>query len=404
MTVNLAEVDLSASEFWMGDPYPTLKWLRNNDPVYRHPAPPGGRPFWAVTKYDDIVSISKTPSTFVSAQGIGLVEQGETRVAPPTLVDLDDPDHKWMRALVSKGFTPLTMRRLEPHVRELVTGILDRAGRLRECDFVAEIAAQLPIAVIGEMLGVPREDQHLIKEWSDAISEGIAGGSDGGFSTGALAAMGQMFGYLAQMQEDRETAPREDLVSILMQAEVDGQKLTLAERQGFFLLLEFAGNETTRNVISGGMLALSENSDQKARLINDPGLTQTAVEEMLRWTSPVTHFRRTAMRDVELGGRQLREGDWVVVYFGSGNRDEETFADADRFDVGRMTNYHIAFGGGGPHFCLGAALGRLEIRVMYEELLKRFPDVDLVGPPERTPSNFIRGFTSMPVNVGRERR
>ncbi len=369
MTVNLAEVDLSASEFWMGDPYPTLKWLRNNDPVYRHPAPPGGRPFWAVTKYDDIVSISKTPSTFVSAQGIGLVEQGETRVAPPTLVDLDDPDHKWMRALVSKGFTPLTMRRLEPHVRELVTGILDRAGRLRECDFVAEIAAQLPIAVIGEMLGVPRE----------------------------------MFGYLAQMQEDRETAPREDLVSILMQAEVDGQKLTLAERQGFFLLLEFAGNETTRNVISGGMLALSENSDQKARLINDPGLTQTAVEEMLRWTSPVTHFRRTAVRDVELGGRQLREGDWVVVYFGSGNRDEETFADADRFDVGRIPNHHIAFGGGGPHFCLGAALGRLEIRVMYEELLRRFPDVDLVGPPERTPSNFIRGFTSMPVNVGRER-
>ncbi len=404
MTINLSEVDLSTSDFWMGDPYPTLKWLRENDPVYKHPAPVGGRAFWAVTKYDDIVAISKNPSTFVSAHGIGLVEQAALGAAPPSLVDLDDPGHKWMRALVSKGFTPGMIKRLEPHVRELVTDILDRVAGLRECDFVAEVAAQLPVAVIGEMLGVPREDQHLIKEWSDAISEGMAGGADGEFSSDALSAMQHMFGYLAQMQEDRATAPRDDLVSILMQAEVDGQKLTLAERQGFFLLLEFAGNETTRNVLSGGMLALSENPDQKARLISDPGLMQTAAEEMLRWTSPVTYFRRTVVRDTELRGQQLREGDWVVMFFGSGNRDEETFADADEFDVGRSPNPQIAFGGGGPHFCLGAALGRLEIRVMFEELFKRFPGVDVVGPPQRTPSNFIRGFTSMPVDLGREQQ
>jgi cholest-4-en-3-one 26-monooxygenase len=209
--------------------------------------------------------------------------------------------------------------------------------------------------------------------------------------------------YLAGMQEARREAPTDDLVSLLMQAEIDGRQLTETAQRGFFLLLEFAGNETTRNTIVGGLLALDENPEQAELLRQDPGLIPSAAEEMLRFVSPVTHFRRTATRDTELRGRQIREGDWLVLFYGAGNRDPEVFADPDEFDVTRHPNPHVALGGGGPHFCLGAALGRLEIRVMFEELLRRFPDVELAGPPTRVRSNFIRGVKSLPVRLGKDR-
>jgi len=318
------------------------------------------------------------------------------------LVTMDDPAHKWLRALVSRGFTPGRIRTMESHVRALTTAVLDDVSGREQIDFVEDVAALLPSYVIGELLGVPREDQHLIKAWSDGITEG-GGGGDGQSEVG-FAAIGEMMSYLSGMQEIRRQSPTDDLVSLLMHAEIDGQQLSEQAQRGFFLLLEFAGNETTRNTIVGGLLALLENPEQRALLRGDPDLIGSAADEMLRFVSPVTHFRRTATTDAELRGRHVREGDWLVLFYGAGNRDPDVFPDPDRFDVTRHPNPHIAFGGGGAHFCLGAALGRLEIRVMFEELLRRFPDIEAAGPQTRVRSNFIRGIKTMPVRLGEDHR
>ncbi len=391
--------DLTQPEFWMADPYPTLAWLRRNDPVHRHEVE-GTQPFWAVSRHQDIAYVSKTPEVFCSGRGVGMVLVTGARPQAANMVEMDDPRHRFLRALVQSGFTPGAVGRLEAHVRELTTEILDTAAEIPagEVDFVDDVASRLPSAVIGELLGMPREDQHLIKEWSDVITDPDPSAT----VADRMAARDAMFAYLGRMQEGRAGAPRDDLVSLLMQAEVDGEALTLPEQQSFFMLLEFAGNETTRNVIAGGMLALDENPEQKARLLLDPSRLPAAGEEMLRWTSPVSNFRRTATIDTELGGRTIREGDWVVLLYGSGNRDEDVFDEPDRFDVGRSPNPHLALGIG-PHFCLGAWLGRLEIRVMFEELLRRFPDVQVTGPIERNRSNFVRGIARMPVELGADR-
>jgi cytochrome P450 len=395
------EIDLTRPEFWMADPYPTLARLREADPVHYHDA--STYPFWALTRHDDIVAVSKNPETFCSGRGITIQGGSEEEVDGfENLVTMDDPAHKWLRALVSRGFTPGRIRTLESHVRALTTLVLDDVSGRDQVDFVEDVAALLPSYVIGELLGVPRVDQHLIKVWSDAITEG-GGGGDGQSEEG-LAAVGQMMEYLARMQADRRRSPADDLVSLLMQAEIEGRQLSEQAQRGFFLLLEFAGNETTRNTIVGGLLALLENPAQRALLRRDPGLFGSAAEEMLRFVSPVTHFRRTATADVELRGRQIKAGDWVVLFYGAGNRDPEVFATPDDFDVTRHPNPHIALGGGGPHYCLGAALSRLEIRVMFEELLRRFPDIETAGPQTRVRSNFIRGVKTMPVRLGKDRR
>ncbi len=383
------DIDLTRPDLWMGDPFPVLAQLRSSNPVYWHEA--GDHPFWAVTRYEDIVTASKSPKIFCSGQGIALQESELGEVE--TLVNMDDPKHKWLRALVSRGFTPRRIGLLEPHVRELAVGILDGLSGAGEIDFVEDVAALLPIYVIGEMLGVPREDQHLIKVWSDALTEAI--GQDSG-----MQAYLRMVEYLTGMQAARRAQPTDDLVSLLMEAEVEGQGLSEDQQRGFFLLLEFAGNETTRNTIAGGMLALLENPDQWRMLGDDPSLLPSAVEEMLRFVSPVIQFRRTATVDCELGGQPIKAGDWIVVFYSAGNRDPEVFDHPDRFDITRDPNPHIAFGGGGPHFCLGAALARLELRVMFEELLRRYPEVELAGPPTRVRSNFIRGIKEMPVRLG----
>ena len=385
-------IDLTQPEFWMGDPYPQLAELRLGAPVFWHVA--GGHPFWAVTRYEDIVDVSKNPQVFTSGQGIALVESELGQVE--TLVNMDDPEHKWLRALVSRGFTPRRMRLLEAHVRELAITILDGLDGRSEIDFVEDLAALLPIYVIGEMLGVPREDQHLIKVWSDALTEAI--GEESG-----MQAYLRMVDYLTEMQRARRQSPSDDLVSLLMEAEVDGRRLTDDQQRGFFLLLEFAGNETTRNTLAGGMLALLEHPDQWRRLCEDPELISTAVEEMLRFVSPVNHFRRTAAVDTEIGGHPVAAGDWVVLFYGAGNRDPEAFEDPDRFEITRQPNPHIAFGGGGAHFCLGAALARLELRIMFEELIRRYPRIELNGAPTRVRSNFIRGIKTLPVELGPRR-
>jgi cholest-4-en-3-one 26-monooxygenase len=400
MATESDRIDLTRPEFWMADPYPTLDRLRRTDPVHFHNT--AAHPFWALTRHDDIVAVSKNPETFCSGRGIAMQGgSGKEMEEFDNLVTMDDPAHKWLRALVSRGFTPGRIRTLESHVRALTTAILDDVSGRDEIDFVEDVAALLPSYVIGELLGVPRQDQHLIKIWSDGITEG-GGGGDGQNQDG-FAAIGHMMEYLTGMQESRRQSPTDDLVSLLMQSEIDGRQLSEQAQRGFFLLLEFAGNETTRNTIVGGLLALSDHPDQLQALRDDPSLIGSAVEEMLRFVSPVTHFRRTATRDTEIRGQPITEGDWLVLFYGAGNRDPEVFTRPDDFDVARRPNPHVALGGGGPHFCLGAALGRLEIRVMFEELLRRFPDLEVVGPATRVRSNFIRGIKAMPARLGRDR-
>ncbi|MDP3768407.1 MAG: cytochrome P450, partial [Dehalococcoidia bacterium] len=318
------------------------------------------------------------------------------------MVNLDPPRHTKLRNLVSQGFTPKMIRRLEPHVREIATAIVDKVADKGECDFVTEVAAELPLQVIAELIGIPLEDRHQIFEWSNQM---IAVGDPeyAGSMEVATKAAADMFVYANTLTADRRVNAKEDLVTVLIDAEVDGKHLDDVEFNFFFLLLAVAGNETTRNLISGGMQALMEHPDQRARLVNDPSLMPTAVEEMLRWITPVMYFRRTATRDTEIRGQQIAEGEKVTLWYISANRDEEAFEEPDGFDVGRSPNAHLTFGAGGPHFCLGASLARLENQVMFEELLRRLPGIELAGPVARLRSNFINGIKHIPVRFTPER-
>jgi cholest-4-en-3-one 26-monooxygenase len=271
-----------------------------------------------------------------------------------------------------------------------------------ECDFVTDIAAELPLQVILELMGVPVDDRHLIFEWSNRL----IGFDDPDYQTTpeeGRAAATEMFMYANQLAVDRKRSPQRDVISTLLQAEMDGEALTETEFDAFFVLLSVAGNETTRNLISGGMLALIEHREERRKLQADSSLMGTAVDEMLRWVTPVMYFRRTVTKGTTIRGQRIREGDKVVMYYGSGNRDEDVFTDGDVFDVTRNPNPHITFGPGGAHFCLGASLARLEIRVMFEELLRRLPDIESAGPVRRLRSNFIAGIKQMPVRFTPER-
>jgi cholest-4-en-3-one 26-monooxygenase len=277
----------------------------------------------------------------------------------------------------------------------MARAIVDAVALKGECDFVTEIAAELPLRVIAEFLGVPQEDRFKVFELSNRLIGFDDPEFTHSFHDGKVAAM-EMYLYAQQMAEQRRGRPGTDLTSVLLQGEVDGQHLSESEFNAFFLLLAVAGNETTRNLISGGMLALIEHPEQRARLLADMTLLPTAVEEMLRWVSPVMHFRRTATRDTEIRGQQIATGDKVVMFYPSANRDEEVFPDGDRFNVARTPNDHLAFGIG-EHFCLGSNLARLEIRIIFEELLTRLPGMELAAPAERLRSNFISGIKRMPV-------
>jgi len=402
--MRLADVNLyNLDTFVAGVPHHMFTLLRVEAPVFRHQEPMGGPGFWVITKYADLVTVSKNHHTFCSSRGTNIAD-----VAPEDLsqiqllmLNMDAPAHSKFRRLVNQGFTPRMVTRLEPHIRDLARGIVDAVAAKGECDFVAEIAAELPLQVIVEFLGVPLEDRHKVFEWSNRL----IGFDDPEFQTslddGKLAAA-EMYMYANQLAALRQDRPRDDLVSVLMRGEIDGERLSEQEFDSFFLLLAVAGNETTRNLISGGMLALIEHRDQYERLVADPSLLPTAVEEMLRWVSPVMYFRRTATQDTELRGHPIAKGDKVVMFYPSANRDEEVFPHADRFDVGRTPNEHVAFGIG-EHFCLGANLARLEIRIIFEELLSRLPDISLAGPVSRLRSNFINGIKRMPVRFTPER-
>lgn len=398
------KVDLNDLDVFMQDtPHHWFAWLRENDPVYfQEQRPEDGPGFWCLTKHDDIVAASKDYKSFSSGKGMHIKDMG-----PGTehmLINQDPPRHTRLRQLVSHGFHPRMIGNLEDKIREVVHELLDNVGPKGECDFVTDIAAELPLIVICELAGVPPEDRHKVFEWSNTM---IGTGDDPEYSPGmeaATKAFLEVNDYAKILGDLRRYEPREDLVSAIVNAEIDGDKLLDIEVAVFFVVLMIAGNETTRNLISGGMRALIENPDQRERLLADPSLFQTAVEEMLRWVTPVHYFRRTATCDLEIRDRLIKAGDKVCLWYSSGNRDEETFGNPMEFDVGRTPNPHVAFGGGGPHFCMGFSLAQLEIKVMFQELFTRLPDIEFNGPIQRLRSNFINGTRHMPIRYTPEPR
>jgi linalool 8-monooxygenase len=307
------------------------------------------------------------------------------------ILGMDPPRHTKFRGIVQKAFTPRIVAQQEEQIRHRIAGLIDAVCEDGECDLVSALSVELPLQVIAEMLGVPQEDRQKLFDWTLQIEQAVSDPTVSGPE-----ALGQIGMYLAGIVAERRNKPADDLVTALITAEVDGEQLNDLEIAAMFALLMFAGNDTTRNTISGGALALMENPDQRQRLVDDPALLEFAIEEILRWVTPVMWFRRTATIDTEIRGVPVKEGDKVVLWYISGSRDEDLVADPLRFDVTRDVHHH-AFGGGGRHFCLGAPLARLELKLVFPEILRRLPDLELAGPVGRTRSNWVNGFTSMPV-------
>jgi len=341
--------------------------------------------------------VSRNPQLFSSARGGHQIsyppgaEFGRATAAIlGNMIAMDPPEHTVYRKLVSGFFTPAAVKKMEPQVRDIVTRTLDRVTPRGECELVEAVAAEVPLVVLCELLGVPQEDRKLVFDWTNYLTDFTHTPEE------QLPVFAQLFAYGQRLGEERRKHPRGDLMSVMASGEVDGQKIDQQLLDGFFLLLVIAGNETTRNTISGGLLALMEHPDQLRLLRDDPRLVPSGVEEMLRWVTPVVHFRRTATADTEIRGQRIRAGDKVVMWYPAANRDEDAFPAPDVFDVRRKPNDHLAFGEG-QHFCLGVWLARLELRIVFEELLRRMPDVELAGPTKRMRSYFLSGLTRMPV-------
>jgi cholest-4-en-3-one 26-monooxygenase len=392
-------VDLSDSRsFVPGVPHAWLAHLRRHDPVHWQDEPRGPG-FWAVTRYEDCVTVNRDWERFSSAaRGTMPFEMPDADIEQQGLMmlNMDPPLHTRYRRLVNKGFTPRMVRDLEASIHRATDAILDGVVEHGRADFVTDISAELPLQVIADLLGVPQGDRHKMFEWSNRM----VGNEDPEYQLEAemaLTAAMELYAYAATLFSKKRVDPHEDLMSVLTAVEVDGERLSELELELFFLLLTVAGNETTRNLMSGAMHAFFQHPEQWRRLLDDRTLLPTAVDEMLRFVTPVMNFRRTAMCDVTLSGTDIKKGDKVVFFHASANRDEDVFDDSDTFDIGRDPNPHIAFGGGGPHFCLGTNLARMEIRVMYEHLLDRVPDIRQDGEARRLQSQFINGVKHLPV-------
>jgi cytochrome P450 len=403
--------DLSVDEIRLGDLETWIRTdregifakLRAERPVSFHEEPelevlPRGPGFWAVTRHADVMRVSRDAETFISGQGTNIGDiPAEIAEFLGSIINMDAPRHTKLRRLVSSGFTPKQVGRLEESVRDRATAVVDAIAPKGECDFVSEIAATVPLQIICDMMGIPSADESRIFE----LTNTILGIGDPEYVTSLeelMAAGFELFQYGLDLAEDRRRTPRDDIITTITEAEVDGERLTPHELGSFFVLLVVAGNETTRTAISHGMLQFTEHPDQRTAWIADfEGVSPTAVEEIARWATPVIHFRRTATRDTEVGGQPIKAGEKVVMFYNSANRDESVFEAPFRFDVTRAPNDHVAFGGGGPHFCLGANLARREIRVMFEELFRRLPDIEVTGEPAMLQSNFIHGIKRMPV-------
>lgn len=389
---------LHSPDFYRGDPYPAFAALRSADPVHWHEE--GG--FWALLKYEDIRWVSRRPEQFINGKGVIIPDpEAEAPVESQagSLVSEDPPRHRRLRKLINKGFTPRRVAELEPKIRQMARDVVSDLELGTEIDFADAVAAPLPVSVIADLLGAPTSDWKKFREWSD---QALAS-SDPDVEGDPMEARIALHEYFSALLDERRREPRDDLMSILLNAEMDGERLTGEEVYNFTWLLLIAGNETTRNLISLGMLALIDNPLELKKLQEDPKLIPVAVEEMLRYTTPVTHMARTATEDVEIRGRAIHADDVVVMLYGSANRDEEIFgADAEEFRVDRDPNPHLSFGFG-EHLCLGASLARLEARVLFEELLKRCDSFELTGDIARLRQTMVPGVKHMPVRL-HERR
>jgi cytochrome P450 len=380
---------LVEDSFYAGDPFPQYARLRDEAPVAWNET----KGFWAVSRWDEVMAVSTDPETFCSGRGILVMEIGAHYDTPPTMMHTDPPEHTVYRKLVQPGFAPGRMRALEDDVRRRAKPLVDRIEPGRSVDFVETVSVPFPLFIISTLLGMPDEDWERFFEWSEAVIPGATDWTEEKRAT----LQADMHEMLLATTVARRAEPRDDLISVLAQVEIEGRRLSDAQLTMFLVQLLVAGNETTRNMISGGFVALAGRPADWERLRRDRSLVPTAVEEMLRWTSPVVSFMRTATRGTELGGTPIREGDPVLMLYASANRDERQFGPtADRFDIGRTPNQHVAFGFG-THFCIGATLARIEGRVLLEELLDRFEAVELMGDVERSHSAVIAGVKHAPL-------
>jgi cholest-4-en-3-one 26-monooxygenase len=396
--VDLDLLDLDM--FQRGEQDAVFRRLRHEAPVSWHEHP-WGRGFWSVVTHADVVTVNRDATLYSSEVGsISLLDpdERENAVGADTrgamMIATDPPRHTRYRRLVNSGFTPRTMKAIEESLTLRTRRIVDAVIEKGACDFVTDVAAELPLQAIAEIMGVPQEDRGRLFDWSNRM----VGLDDPEYASadGSLASA-ELYAYVNDLARQRRAEPRDDIVTVLVNAEIEGDALSEVEFDMFMLLLTLAGNETTRNSTSWGMWALIDNPEQYERLRAEPALIDSAVEEILRWASPVLHFRRTATADTELRGQRIARGDKVVMWHISANRDEEVFEEPFRFDITRKPNNHVAFGGGGPHHCLGAYLARMQLRLMIGELVARIPDMQLAGAPELLRSNVLRGVKHMPV-------
>src|ERR1700761_6502652 len=402
----LSHIDLSDHDaFVAGVPYEAFAELRREAPVYWTPEPDGGRGFWAVTRYDDIRFVHRNVELFSSELGGTSLEDLEPQYveARKSMIDMDPPRHDELRGLIARRFTPRAVGVWEDQVRSVTREVLDLALPKGEFDFVREVSSEIPMQVFAEILGVPHEERRVIIELGDRLlgnqdPEYMAPDAEAHknlpFSSPAAL---EMFEFGRRLAKERREHPREDIITQLA-----FEPLTQQEFDVYFVLLAAAGNETTRHTITHGLLALLEHPEELAKLRDagdDLALRKSAAEEMLRWATPVHHFRRTAAVDTELAGTPIKAGDKVTTWFVSGNRDESVFESPDTFDIARSPNPHMAFGPGGIHHCMGAHLAKMEVRIAFEELLGRVDEIELAGPPERLRSNFFNGIKRLPVRV-----
>lgn len=390
------DIDLyDAASFDGGQPHEQFDWLRTNDPVHRHALPDGGH-FFALTRFDDVRSVGKDATTFSSEPTIMVddatagADMGDHKM----MLMADPPLHTRMRRMVSREFTPSAARALRPRLDELAVRILAEVVERGECDLVTDIAGEMPSFVIAELLGIPLDDGRTLYHLTETLH---AASASVGVEAQA-AAFGEMFGYASQVFAEKQAHPADDLASLIASGSLDDRPVDQIDFFLWFLLLVDAGGDTTRNLVGGGMHALFEHPDQLAALRADvDGLMPTAIEELLRYVSPVIYMRRRATRDTELRGVRIAEGDRIVMYYGAANRDPAEFHRPHELDLRRTPNHHVAFGGGGPHFCLGAHIARLEIDALLRQVLARLDDLSPAGDATWLASNFISGPTHLPV-------
>ncbi len=398
------EIDIASHDAYVdGVPWEQFARLRAEAPVFRHRKVEPEQPddgFWVLSRHADCVRTNRQWEHFSSQRkGTILTEDRPDLDMARMMLDLDPPEHTRLRQLVSRGFTPKVIRSMDGHFREVAGQIIGDAVARSSFDFVTDIAAELPLIAIAELLGLPTEDRHKVFKWSNTM----IGSNDPEYSTGdpiaPQTAMMELYMYANELAAARKIEPRQDIITTLLEADGE-QQLTEHEFDLFVLLLSVAGNETTRNATAQGLLAFIEHPEQWKLLKSDPGkYLDGAIEEVLRFGTPVMHFRRTATSDLEIGGQHIKEGDAVVMYYISADRDEDVFTDPNTFDITRSPNPHLAFGGGGPHHCLGVSLARLEMRIMFEQLLDRVDSFTLNAPPARLRSNFIHGLKHLEVTA-----